>query len=148
MQAMSHNSCGPTIRSYHLWSAFIEEVTMRTSLCHLLSQPIGDTLSNTSMIQFHNNLSFLEHQHRTHQQPQWRLAPQFPTMILYHSLVPQTDSSVNDTTSSVDWFSCLQAADWCGEEVYTINIQPTSDYLDIRPCKLSATNLLHICSTL
>jgi len=62
-----------------------------------------------------------------------RPGPPTPTMIPYLSLVtPNLNSLANDTSfNQSDWGSGLQALIDVGEEVYTINIQPTSDYLDI-----------------
>jgi len=88
------------------------------------------TTVHTSMIQFHNNLSFLEHQHRPHNNLNEDMDLQSDNDS-YHPWWPQPDSSVkwHHLISLIG--SAAFTADWLGEEVYTINIQPTSDYLDI-----------------
>src|SRR5882724_1560957 len=102
-----------------------------SSAVHLLLTPLSN-MSMTPISSF--TLSLLEHQHHcspTNSMKTWVLP--IPTTIPYHSLVPQTQSFGKMTLPSISLIGAA-AFKWlinAGEEVYTINIQLISNYLDI-----------------
>jgi len=149
----SWTACGLSGRSECLWSAFIEEVddedlfvppSSPQPIIHTTVQHVDDPNfinvpepARTSAPLLTNNLD----EDIAPLIQQW-----FPTIPWW----PKPNSLQKNTAlHQSDWCGCLKVADWYRWRVYTINIQSTSDYLDIKALQASATNPLpHLLYTL